>query len=84
MGTLAPGEVTEILKAWHGGEQSALDRLVPVLYPELRRLAHRQMRAQPPGVSVQTTMLVNEAYLRLAAASEISCRAWPPSRLWQR
>ena len=67
MGTLAPGEVTALLQAWRRGEQSALDRLVPVLYAELRRLAHRHMRGQPPGISVQTTMLVNEAYLRLAA-----------------
>ena len=73
MSTLAPGEVTGLLRAWCRGEQSALDRLVPVLYAELRRLAHRQMRGQPSGVSVQTTMLVNEAYLRLADASNISC-----------
>ena len=73
MGTLAPGEVTALLQAWRRGEQSALDRLVPVLYPELRRLAHRHMRGQPPGISVQTTMLVNEAYLRLTDASHISC-----------
>jgi RNA polymerase sigma factor (TIGR02999 family) len=51
-----------------------LDRLVPILYADLRRMAHRQMRAQPPGISVQTTMLVNEAYLRLAGSSDISCR----------
>jgi RNA polymerase sigma-70 factor, ECF subfamily len=73
MGTLAPGEVTALLQAWRSGEQSALDRLVPLLYPELRRLAHRHMRAQPPGISVQTTMLVNEAYLRLMDASHLSC-----------
>jgi RNA polymerase sigma-70 factor (ECF subfamily) len=73
MGTLAPGEVTGLLQAWRRGEQSALDRLVPILYTELRRLAHRHMRAQPPGISVQTTMLVNEAYLRLAGVVEISC-----------
>jgi RNA polymerase sigma factor (TIGR02999 family) len=73
MGTLAPGEVTVLLQAWRSGEQSALDRLVPLLYAELRRLAHRHMRGQPPGISVQTTMLVNEAYLRLTDASHISC-----------
>jgi len=73
MGTLAPGEVTELLQAWRRGEPSALNRLVPVLYADLRRMAHRHMRAQPTGISVQTTMLVNEAYLRLACASEVSC-----------
>jgi RNA polymerase sigma factor (TIGR02999 family) len=74
MGTLAPGEVTGLLQAWRRGEQSALDRLVPLLYAELRRLAHRHMRGQPLGISVQTTMLVNEAYLRLTDASHISCK----------
>jgi RNA polymerase sigma factor (TIGR02999 family) len=73
MGTLAPGDVTGLLQAWRRGESSALDRLIPVLYEELHRMAHRHMRAQPLGVSVQTTMLVNEAYLRLAGAAEISC-----------
>jgi RNA polymerase sigma-70 factor, ECF subfamily len=73
MGTLAPGEVTALLQAWRRGEQSALDRLVPLLHAELRRLAHRHMRRQPPGISVQTTMLVNETYLRLTDASHISC-----------
>jgi RNA polymerase sigma-70 factor, ECF subfamily len=73
MGTLAPGEVTALLQAWRRGEQSALDRLVPLLHAELRRLAHRHMRGQPPGISVQTTMLVNETYLRLTDASHISC-----------
>jgi len=73
MRTIAPGEVTELLQAWRLGEPSALDRLMPVLHDELRQLAHRRMQVQPPGISVQTTMLVNEAYLRLAGASEISC-----------
>jgi RNA polymerase sigma-70 factor (ECF subfamily) len=73
MGMFAPGEVTGLLRAWRCGEQSALNQLTTVLYTELRRLAQRHMRGQPPGISVQTTMLVNEAYLRLAEASEISC-----------
>ncbi|MEP6539422.1 MAG: ECF-type sigma factor [Bryobacteraceae bacterium] len=74
MGTLAPGEVTELLHAWSRGEQSALNQLVPVLYTELRRQAHRHLRAQPLLISVQTTMLVNEVYLRLAGAAEIPCQ----------
>jgi RNA polymerase sigma factor (TIGR02999 family) len=73
MGTFAPGEITGLLQDWRRGEHSALDRLVPLVYEELRRLAHRQMRAQPPGISVQTSMLVNEVYLRLAGAVETSC-----------
>ena len=73
MAAFAQGEVTQLLQAWRRGEQAALHRLVPVLYGELRRLAHRHMQTQPPGVSIQTTMLVNEAYLRLAGISDISC-----------
>ena len=59
------GEVTGWLLAWSGGDRAALDRLVPVVYQELRRLAARQMRRERAGHSLQTTALVNEAYLRL-------------------
>jgi RNA polymerase sigma factor (TIGR02999 family) len=73
MGTRARGEVTGLLQAWNRGKQSALNRLVSLVYPELRRLAHRHMRAQPLECSLQTTALINEAYLRLAGAAELSC-----------
>jgi RNA polymerase sigma factor (TIGR02999 family) len=59
------GEVTGWLLAWSDGDRTALDRLVPVVYQELRRLAARQMRRERAGHSLQTTALVNEAYLRL-------------------
>jgi RNA polymerase sigma factor (TIGR02999 family) len=59
------GEVTGWLLAWSGGDRTALDRLVPLVYQELRRLAARQMRRERAGHSLQTTALVNEAYLRL-------------------
>lgn len=63
--TPAPQEVSQLLQAWSDGDQSALDRLVPLVYAELRRLASHHMRRERPGHSLQTTALVNEAYLRL-------------------
>jgi RNA polymerase sigma factor (TIGR02999 family) len=59
------GEVSTLLRAWSGGDQSALDRLTPIVYDGLRRLARRYMRRERPGHSLQTTALVNEAYMRL-------------------
>lgn len=60
-----PGEVTELLLAWSQGDGRALDRLVPLVYDELRRLARHHMRCERPGHALQTTALVHEAYLRL-------------------
>jgi len=58
-------DITGLLVAWGGGDREALDRLVPLVYQELRRLARRQMRRERAGDTLQTTALVNEAYLRL-------------------
>jgi RNA polymerase sigma factor (TIGR02999 family) len=58
-------EITGLLVAWAEGDESALERLIPLVYDELRRLAHRYMRGERPGHTLQTTVLVNEAYLRL-------------------
>ncbi len=58
-------EITGLLKAWTNGDQAALDRLVPVVYDELRRMARRFMRNEPADHTLQTTALVNEVYLRL-------------------
>ena len=63
--TPAPHEVTGLLKAWSDGDESARERLVPLVYDELRRLAHQHMRREKPGHMLQTTALVHEAYLRL-------------------
>jgi RNA polymerase sigma factor (TIGR02999 family) len=60
-----PGEVTALLEAWGNGDRDALDRLMPVVYAELRRLAHRALRGEAPGRTLSTTGLVHEAYLRL-------------------
>ncbi|MFN2442679.1 MAG: sigma-70 family RNA polymerase sigma factor [Thermoanaerobaculia bacterium] len=65
MSDLAPREVTQLLNAWCDGSQEALDRLVPLVYEELHRLARQCMRGERPGHTLQTTELVNEAYMRL-------------------
>lgn len=59
------GSVTNLLKAWQEGDRSALDRLMPLVHSELRRIAGRAMRRERPNHSLQPTALVNEAYLRL-------------------
>jgi len=66
MPTLSPQEVTQLLLAWSQGEESALQKLTPLVYDELHRLAHAYMGWEHPGHVLQTTALVNEAYLRLA------------------
>jgi len=58
--------VTELLGKWSQGDEAALIELTPLIYEELRRLAHREMGAERPYHTLQTTALVNEAYLRLA------------------
>lgn len=62
---LKTGELTQLLLAWSDGDKSALDRLMPLVYQELRRLAHRYMRRERGNHTLQTSALVNEAYLRL-------------------
>jgi RNA polymerase sigma factor (TIGR02999 family) len=68
-----PGEITRLLAEWSGGNQSALDSLVPIVYDELRRLASHYMRGERPGHVLQTTALVSEAYLRLLGREHVSC-----------
>src|SRR5215831_18349517 len=58
--------LTELLARWSNGDNAALAELTPLVYEELRRLAHHQMGGQRPDHTLQTTALVNEAYLRLA------------------
>jgi RNA polymerase sigma-70 factor, ECF subfamily len=60
-----PGDVSKLLRAWRDGDQGALQRLTPIVYSELRRLARRFMQRERAGHSLQTTALVNEAYMRL-------------------
>ena len=65
MQTHSPKEITRLLAAWSDGDQSALDKLVPLVQSELHRLAHHYMGRERPGHTLQTSALVNEAYIRL-------------------
>jgi len=65
-------QVTELLLAWSQGEEAALEKLTPVVYEELRRLAHRYMGGERVAHTLQTTALVNEAYLRLIDGKQVS------------
>jgi len=64
-------EVTKLLLAWSEGDEEALDRLVPLVYDELRRLAHGYMRKEKAGHTLQTTALIHEAYLKLIDADKV-------------
>jgi RNA polymerase sigma factor (TIGR02999 family) len=61
----ADHDVTELLTAWSGGDEAALQKLVPLVYQELHRTAHRYMVREPSGHTLQTTALINEVYTRL-------------------
>jgi RNA polymerase sigma-70 factor, ECF subfamily len=63
--------ITRILAAWGGGDETALERLVPLVYDELRRIAARHMRHEEPGNSFQATALVNQAWLRLLGCAKV-------------
>lgn len=62
--------LTKLLRAWGSGDESALERLMPLVYDELRRVARRYMARQRPNHTLQTTALVNEVYVRLVNVSE--------------
>ncbi len=64
-------EITQLLLAWNGGDEQALDRLMPLVQDELHRLAHRYMAGERAGHPLQTTALINEAYLRLIDSSRV-------------
>jgi RNA polymerase sigma factor (TIGR02999 family) len=70
MTTPASQEISQLLVAWRSGDQTALGELTPLVYEELRRLAHYYMSRERPGHTLQTTALVNEAYLRLVDQKE--------------
>jgi len=65
MPSLVPADVTQLLLAWSQGDESALQNLIPMVYRELRRLAHRYMSRESPAHTLQTTALIHEAYQRL-------------------
>jgi RNA polymerase sigma-70 factor, ECF subfamily len=66
-----PQDVTTLLLAWNAGDQDALSQLMPLVHAELRRLARHYLRGERPGHTLQTTALVNEAYLRLVDAQRV-------------
>ncbi|PYX75633.1 MAG: RNA polymerase subunit sigma-70 [Acidobacteria bacterium] len=69
-----PGEITQLLQQWRKGDQCAESRLFELLMPDLRKIAGRCFRGERPGHTLQPTALVNEAFLRLAAAKNIEWR----------
>ncbi len=69
MGSDTAGPITQLLLRWNSGEESCLDELIPLLEHELRLIAHRQMRKEREGHTLQTTALVNEAYMKLVDQS---------------
>jgi RNA polymerase sigma factor (TIGR02999 family) len=65
VGHESAGEITQLLQGWRGGNREALDSLLPIVYKELRRLAHFQLRQERPDHTLQSAALVHEAYVRL-------------------
>jgi len=65
MATLSQRDITALLLDWGNGDKAALDELIPLVYEELRRMAHQYMRRERPGNTLQTSALINEAYIRL-------------------
>ncbi len=74
-----PGQVTELLSAWSQGDKHALEELLPLVYGELHRLANRYMRNEGPGHTLQSTALVNEAYLKMISSSGDARIEWQNS-----
>ena len=71
MAELPSQPVSELLAKWRDGDEESLRRLVPLVYHELRRLAHYQLRKEHPGHTLQSTALVHEAYLRLQKQEQV-------------
>jgi RNA polymerase sigma factor (TIGR02999 family) len=67
-------DVTGLLLSWRQGDAAALDRLIPLVYQELRRVAGRRLRREPPGHSLQATALVHEVYLRLVDVDRLTLK----------
>jgi RNA polymerase sigma factor (TIGR02999 family) len=67
-------DITHLLKAWGDGDESALNRLTPLVYAHLREQARRYMRRERSGVTLQSTALVHEVYLRLVNTNEVECK----------
>ena len=68
-------QVTELLLRWRAGDRACLDQLVPLVDEELRRIAHNCMQKERRGHTLQTTALINEAYLRLVRQGQVDCQS---------
>lgn len=68
----SPADITQLLLEWRNGSERALEDLMPLVYSELRRMARNYMRRQSPGHTLQTTALVNEAYMRLVDSNRVN------------
>src|SRR4029453_13836850 len=68
---LEAGDITALLKAWGQGDQGALEQLMPLVYAQLRAQARRYMRSERSGVTLQSTALVHEVYLRLISGQGV-------------
>ena len=79
MALASPEEVTELLLAWSNGEEEALNRLIPIVYDELHRIARRHMHGEDSHHILQTTALVNETYMRLVDLKRMRCFSRSPS-----
>ena len=67
----SPYQITQLLKAWSDGDQTARDQVMLLVYEELHRMAHRHMRKERPGHTLQTSALVHEAYVRLTDQTDV-------------
>lgn len=74
MDSACDSEITSLLRAWSGGDASALERIVVLVHPELRKIARRCLALERPGHTLQATALVNEAYLRLIDIHSVEWR----------
>jgi RNA polymerase sigma factor (TIGR02999 family) len=74
MSVPSDADVTQLLLAWGEGDETALEKLIPLVHQELHRIARRQMQGQKPGHTMQTTALVNEAYVRLVDLNRVHWR----------
>src|SRR4051794_18968508 len=79
MNPAEPAHITALLRAWAGGDSTALERLTPLVYEELRRMARRYMHQGAKGQTLQPTALVNEAYLRLVVVDGLAWQNRPTS-----
>ena len=75
MSSQSPDQITRLLQAWRDGDTVARDRLMTLVYDELHRLARRYMRRERRGHTLQTTAIINEAYLRLMGQSRVDWRS---------